>query len=315
MEYLRMKHTSKKGIVVDEQGHKTYTGDRLEPYREHLQTSMFHGFDFDSTMLRTASMNLMLHGVDSPHIHYQDTLSSSFSERFPAQAASAFDVVFANPPFTGSLDHENVHPSLIEVVNAKKTELLFVALILRLLRSGGRCAMIVPDGVLFNNQKGYIALRRYLLEQNRLDAVISLPKGVFNPYARVSTAIIVFRKGRKTRQVFFYRVANDGFSLDDRRVPYSEERTALGPTRKNDLPDVVARWKKRKPKRDTDRESACFFIGAEEIAEQQYDLSVNRYQEEPYDEVEHEPPRAILARLRQLEQAIAGDLTDLEELL
>src|SRR6185436_8345810 len=221
MQYLLEKYTSEKGRMKGEHGETIYTGDLLEPYREHIQREMFHGFDFDATMLRIASMNLMLHGVDNPDIHYQDTLSNSFPEKFATQAAGGFDVILANPPFKGSLDAGDVHPSLTQAVKTKKTELLFVALILRMLKKNGRSATIVPDGVLFGSSKAHAALRQMLVKDNQLEAVISLPSGVFKPYAGVSTAIIVFTKGGKTDHVFFYDVENDGFSLDDKRDPLS----------------------------------------------------------------------------------------------
>ena len=189
---------------------------------------MFHGFDFDTTMLRIAAMNLMLHGVDDPDIHYQDTLSTASPSKFPKAAAEGFDVILANPPFKGSLD-EDVHPSLLRQVKTKKTELLFVALILRMLKTGGRSAMIVPDGVLFGSSNAHVALRKLLVDENQLEAVISLPTGVFKPYAGVSTGILVFTKGGRTDDVFFYDVEADGFSLDDKRDPIEA----------NDLPDCL----------------------------------------------------------------------------
>src|SRR4051812_14917803 len=250
MQYLLEKFSSPKGIYVAESGEKVYTGDKLEPYREHIQNEMFHGFDFDSTMLRIASMNLMLHGVDNPDIHYQDTLSNSFPEKFGKQATGCFDVILANPPFKGSLDAEDVHPSLTHKLKTKKTELLFAALILRMLKKGGRSATIVPDGVLFGSSKAHMALRELLVKENQLEAVISLPSGVFKPYAGVSTAILVFAKGGKTDDVFFYDVGADGYSLDDKRDPIRE----------NDLPDALACWRKRSAKKDIDRTAKHFMV-------------------------------------------------------
>jgi type I restriction enzyme M protein len=197
--------------------HITYTGDLLEPYRKHLQSGMFHGFDFDVTMLRIAAMNLMLHGVDTPDIHYQDTLSNNFPERFPRYASDCFDLILANPPFKGSLDEQDVHSSLTGKVKTKKTELLFIVLMLRMLKLGGRCAVIVPDGVTFGSSKAHKDLRRMLVEENQLEAVIKLPSGVFRPYAGVSTAILFFTKGGKTNDVFFFDVQADGKTLDDKR--------------------------------------------------------------------------------------------------
>jgi len=305
MQYLLENHTSPAGRLKGEAGEIIYTGDLLEPYKAHIQNEMFHGFDFDATMLRIASMNLMLHGVDNPDIHYQDTLSNSFPEKFPRQASGGFDVVLANPPFKGSLDEGDVHPTLTQVVKTKKTELLFVALILRMLKKGGRSATIVPDGVLFGSSKAHAALRRTLVKDNQLEAVISLPSGVFKPYAGVSTAILVFSKGGKTDHVFFYDVAADGFSLDDKRDPVSE----------NDLPDALARWRKRNPKKDTDRTAKHFMVPVKEIADKDYDLSINRYKESKHVEVKYDPPKKIIARLRKLETEIAKDLDELEAML
>ncbi|UQA63259.1 type I restriction-modification system subunit M [Polyangium aurulentum] len=305
MQYLLETHTSPKGIVKGENGEKVYTGDLLEPYREHIQNGMFHGFDFDATMLRIASMNLLLHGVENPDIHYQDTLSNSFPEKFPKQATGGFDVVLANPPFKGSLDESDVHPSLTQKVKTKKTELLFVALILRMLRKGGRSATIVPDGVLFNSSKGHAVLRQMLVEDNQLEAVISLPAGVFKPYAGVSTAIVVFTKGGKTDHVFFYDVGADGFSLDDKRDSVKE----------NDLPDALERWRKRSAKTDTDRTANHFMVPVGEIREKGFELSINRYKEAKQVVVKYDPPKEIIKRLREIEKDIAKDLSALEGML
>ena len=315
MQYLLEKYTSAAGKLKGENGETIYTGDKLEPYREHIQNGMFHGFDFDATMLRIASMNLMLHGVDNPDIHYQDTLSNSFPERFPAQASGGFDVVLANPPFKGSLDASDVHPTLTQAVKTKKTELLFVALILRMLRKGGRSATIVPDGVLFGSSKAHVALRKLLVENNQLEAVISLPSGVFRPYAGVSTAILVFTKGGKTDQVFFYDVDADGFSLDDRRVELGGDRGPLGPTKENDLYPALAHWRDRDAKRDVDRTAKYFMVPAKEIEMKDFDLSISRYKAASREDVDYEPPKGIVARLRQLEDQIAKDLDELEAML
>jgi type I restriction enzyme M protein len=305
MLYLLEKYTSPKGKLKGESGATIYTGDLLEPYRTHIQTGMFHGFDFDATMLRIASMNLMLHGVDNPDIHYQDTLSNSFPEKFAKQATGGFDVILANPPFKGSLAELDVHPTLTQVVKTKKTELLFVALILRMLKKGGRSATIVPDGVLFGSSKAHTALRKMLVKDNQLEAVISLPSGVFKPYAGVTTAILVFTKGGKTDHVFFYDVDADGFSLDDKRDLVSE----------NDLPDALGCWKKRNAKKDTDRTAKHFMVPVKEIEAKEFDLSINRYKEAKHAEVKFDPPKKIIAKLRALESAIAKDLSELEAML
>jgi len=224
-------------------------------------------------------------------------------------------VVLANPPFKGSLDYDDVHPTLTRAVKTKKTELLFVALILRMLKNGGRSATVVPDGVLFGTSNAHQALRKLLIDDNQLEAVIKLPSGVFKPYAGVSTAVLVFTKGGKTDQVFFYNIQKDGFSLDDKRTPASVERTALGPVKENDLPDCVDRWNQRNPKKDTDRTTQCFFVPAAEIRANKYDLSFNRYKEVVYEEVEYEPPKVILKKLRKLEAEIVKDLDELEGML
>lgn len=305
MQYLLEMHTSPEGRLKGENGETLYTGDLLEPYREHVQRGMFHGFDFDATMLRIASMNLMLHGVENPDIHFQDTLSNAFPEKFPKQATGGFDVILANPPFKGSLDEGNVHPTLTQAVKTKKTELLFLALILRMLKKGGRSATIVPDGVLFGSSKAHAGLRKMLVKENQLEAVISLPSGVFKPYAGVQTAILVFTKGGKTDHVFFYKVEADGFSLDDKRDSVKE----------NDLPDALARWQKRSAKKDTDRTAKHFMVPVKEIEGKEFDLSINRYREAQHEESKYDPPKEIIARLRDLEAAIAKDLAELEGML
>jgi type I restriction enzyme M protein len=268
---------------------------------------MFHGFDFDQTMLRIASMNLMLHGVENPDIHNQDTLANSFPEKYGKQANDGFDVILANPPFKGSLDETDVHPSLTSKVKTKKTELLFVALILRMLKKGGRSATIVPDGVLFGSSNAHSSLRELLVKQHQLEAVISLPSGVFKPYAGVSTAILVFTKGGKTDDVFFYDVQADGLSLDDKRDPVGE----------TDLPDAIAQWNKWKKagKKLADRTAKCFTVPVKEIEEKEFDLSINRYKEARHETVEHEPPKKIIAKLRKLEASIAKELDELEAML
>ncbi|MHB0958770.1 MAG: type I restriction-modification system subunit M [Pirellulaceae bacterium] len=308
MENLREQYTSKEGRIVEQvNGDKitTYTGDLLEPYRKHIQSGMLHGFDFDVTMLRIAAMNLMLHGVDTPDIHYQDTLSTSFPDRFPRYATDGFDLIMANPPFKGSLDYADVHSSLTGKVKTKKTELLFLILMLRMLRLGGRCAVIVPDGVLFGSSGAHVALRTLLVEDNQLEAVVKLPAGVFKPYAGVSTAILIFTKGGQTTDVWFYDVQADGFSLDDKREPVEQ----------SDLPDVRRRWAKRNPKKDAERTDKAFFAPKREIQENKYDLSINRYKEIVHKEVEFDPPKTILKRLKKLEDEIASDLEELEAML
>jgi type I restriction enzyme M protein len=310
MEYLLRTHSSVEGIIEEKDPEtgsleKTYTGDLLESHRDHIRSGMFHGFDFDSTMLRISAMNLMLHGVDDPDIHYQDTLSTNFTDRFPETATEGFDILLANPPFKGSLDFDDVHPSLLRQVKTRKTELLFIVLIMRMLKNGGRSAMIVPDGVLFGSTGAHQALRKLLVDDNQLEAIISLPSGVFKPYAGVSTAIVVFTKGGRTDNVFFYDVQADGFSLDDKREPIED----------NDLPYCLARWKSRRLSRDLDRTQKAFLVPAHEIREANYDLSLASYKDTVYHEQFHDAPRTILQRIRSLNEDITSDVADLEGML
>jgi type I restriction enzyme M protein len=310
MEHLMEKFTSPEGVIEEPDPdtgkiNRIFTGDLLEGHRDHIRTSMFHGFDFDATMLRIAAMNLMLHGVDDPDIHYQDTLSNGFSERFPKAANDGFDIVLANPPFKGSLDYEDVDSGLLRLVKTKKTELLFLVLILRMLKAGGRSATIVPDGVLFGSSTAHVALRKLLIDNNQLEAVISLPGGVFKPYAGVSTGILVFTKGGRTDDVFFYDVEADGFSLDDKRDPIVA----------NDLPGCLAAWRMRDAKKDSERQSKAFFVPVTEIREANFDLSINRYQKRLYNEEQYEPSKIILERMKALNDDMGSDIEALEEML
>lgn len=307
MEYLRRQYSSPELVETFEDGSKGYPGDLLEPYREHIQSGMFHGFDFDVTMLRIAAMNLMLHGVENPDIHYQDTLSKNFPERFSRQAENGFDVILANPPFKGSLDEEDVHPSLLKKVKTKKTELLFVALILRMLKEGGRSATIVPDGVLFGLSKAHVALRQHLIDENQLDAVISLPSGVFKPYAGVSTAVLIFTKGGQTGEVLFYDVQADGFSLDDKRQPIDE----------NDLSDVLSKFQKRQMEKNefSDRTAKNFIVSVADIRANKYDLSFKCYKKVIREATKYDSPQEIMKRMKRLEGEIQSELADLEKML
>ena len=307
MQHLLEKYTSPQGIITHDDGQKTYTGDLLEPYRKHIQTQLFHGYDFDTTMLRIAAMNLMLHGVESPDIHYQDTLSNSFPEKYPKRATDGFDVILANPPFKGSLDESDVHSSLTGKVKTKKTELLFVALILRMLKLGGRAACIVPDGVLFGSSNAHRDLRKLLVDENQLEAVISMPSGVFRPYAGVSTAIVIFTKGGKSDRVWFYKMESDGFSLDDKREMIGD---GLG-----DLPDIREKWFAREKAKRNDRKAKNFFVPVKEIRDNKYDLSINRYRETEYEAAQFDAPQDIVKRLRSLDKEVSRDMDELEALL
>lgn len=316
-EYLLEKYSSKETIITEkvtnEKGEeveqKIYSGDLLQEHRHHVDTDMFHGFDFDSTMLRIAAMNLVMHGITQPDIHYQDTLSQRFSERFPKAAKDGFDLILANPPFKGALDEEDVDPVLLRTVKTKKTELLFVALIMKMLKVGGRSATIVPDGVLFGSSRAHQELRKHLVDDNQLEAVISLPSGVFKPYAGVSTAILIFTKGGKTDHVWFYDVEADGRTLDDRRQEIEE----------NDLPDLINKFRKREKSLadsdQNDRTAKSFWVSQKEIAKNKFDLSLGRYKAQEYEVEKFEPPREILRRLKDLETKISQELNELEALL
>jgi type I restriction enzyme M protein len=295
---------------------------RDDKLRAHFHSSMFHGFDFDNTMLRIGSMNMLLHGIENPAIVYRDSLAQDH-----AGENEKYTLVLANPPFAGSLDYESTAKDLLEVVKTKKTELLFIALFLRLLKPGGRAAIIVPDGVLFGSSKAHRDLRRMIVEDHKLDAVIKLPSGVFRPYAGVSTAILVFTKTNSggTDTVWFYDVEADGWSLDDKRIPLLPE-LKLGPVptknlteadhSRNNLPDVLMRWAKRTgAERKRPRTAQSFSVPKDDIAAQGYDLSLNRYKESAHEEMVHVSPKRIIDELKVLETEIQKGLLDLEAML
>jgi type I restriction enzyme M protein len=276
---------------------------RDEAARRRFNEGTFHGYDFDSTMLRIGSMNMLLHGVENPDIRYRDSLAQAADDE-----AEKYSLVLANPPFAGSLDNESTAKDLQQIVKTKKTELLFMALFLRLLQSGGRAAVIVPDGVLFGSSNAHKTLRRILVEEQKLDAIISMPSGVFKPYAGVSTAILFFTKTNSggTDNVWFYDMKSDGFSLDDKRTPQPE---------KSDLQDILTRWQNRAAEGERKRTEQSFCVPKEEIAGNEYDLSINRYKEVEYEAVDYDSPQMILERLAKLEEEIAEGRKELERLL
>lgn len=288
----------------------------------HFHHGMFHGFDFDSTMLRIGSMNMLLHGVENPDISFRDSLAQDH-----AGEDEKYTLLLANPPFAGNLDYENTAKDLLQIVKTKKTELLFLALFLRLLKPGGRAAVIVPDGVLFGSSKAHKELRQMLVEDQKLDAVVKLPAGVFKPYAGVSTAILLFTKTNSggTDFVWFYDVEADGRSLDDKRTPLlSQDKLGVLPGapltidehHKNNLPDVLARWAQRNGKeRERPRTAQSFCVPRADIAAQGYDLSLNRYKEMVHEVTAHRPPKEILAELVTLEKDIKRGMKELEEML
>jgi len=306
-EYLRKHHV---GLFRDEES------------REHFHESMFHGYDFDQTMLRIGSMNMQLHGVEGADIRYRDSLSSSHGDD-----ADKYSLILANPPFAGSLDYETTANDLLAIVKTKKTELLFMALFLKLLKPGGRAAVIVPDGVLFGSSTAHKAIRKMLVDDHKLDAIVKLPSGVFKPYAGVSTAIVFFTKTNSggTDHVWFYDLQADGMSLDDKRQmllpeekfgPTPKEALTVDEDAKNNLPDVVTRWAARAgTERDNPRTGQSFTVTREEIAAADYDLSLNRYKEVVHEAADHRPPKEIIAELLTLEDEIAKGLKQLEAML
>jgi len=306
-EYLREKHPE---ILRDAQASK------------HFHHGMFHGYDFDNTMLRIGSMNMALHGVENPDIRYKDSLAQDHTGD-----EEKYSLILANPPFAGSLDYENTAKDLLAIVKTKKTELLFLALMLRLLKPGGRTAVIVPDGVLFGSSKAHKELRRMIVEDQKLDAVISLPSGAFKPYAGVSTAILIFTKTNSggTDHVWFYDLQADGWSLDDKRQPLlSEEKLGVTPVQvltdaehaKNNLPDVLSRWAQRDTsEQERPRTAQSFCVPKADIAANGYDLSINRYKEVVHEAVEHLAPKEILANLAKLEAEIQEGMKELEGML
>ena len=269
--------------------------------KDHFMNSMFFGYDMDRTMLRIGAMNMMAHGIDSPFIEYRDSLSDQNSDK------DKYSLILANPPFKGSLDADIVSADLLKLCKTKKTELLFLALFLRTLKIGGRCACIVPDGVLFGSLNAHKTIRKEIIENNCLDAVISMPSGVFKPYAGVSTAILVFTKTGHggTDKVWFYDMKADGFSLDDKRSPISE----------NDIPDIVERFHNRDKETKRARTEQSFFVEKADIVSNDYDLSINKYKQTECVRVEYAPTKEILKDIQNLEREIVQGLAELEEML
>ena len=269
--------------------------------KDHYMNHMFHGYDMDRTMLRIGAMNMMTHGVDNPFIEYRDSLSDQNPDK------NKYSFILANPPFKGSLDADIVSADLLKVCKTKKTELLFIALFLRMLRTGGRCACIVPEGVLFGSSTAHKAIRKTLIENNRLQAVISMPSGVFKPYAGVSTAVLVFTKTGHggTDNVWFYDMQADGFSLDDKRTSVAE----------NDIPDIVARFHNLEGEAARSRTEKSFLVPKQEIVQNDYDLSINKYKQAEYKPVEYPSTTEIFAELNALEKDISAGLSELEGML
>ncbi|KRN51240.1 type I site-specific deoxyribonuclease [Kandleria vitulina DSM 20405] len=286
-EYL--KETKKEEIFFD------------KDKKEHYMNSMFNGFDMDRTMLRIGAMNMMTHGIDNPFIEYRDSLSDQNADH------DKYSLILANPPFKGSLDANAVSADLLKVCKTKKTELLFLALFLRMLKVGGRCACIVPDGVLFGSSKAHKGIRKQIVEENRLEAVISMPSGVFKPYAGVSTAILIFTKTNHggTDNVWFYDMTADGYSLDDKRTPVNE----------SDIPDIIERFKNLDKEADRKRTDKSFMVPKQDIVDKDYNLSINQYKEIEYEKVEYPPTSEIMSNIREIEAEIGKEMDELERLL
>ena len=268
---------------------------------QHFRTDMFNGFDTDQNMLRIGAMNMMLHGVDAPNIAWQDSLSADNTD------ANKYTLCLANPPFTGSLDNEVVSKSLLTLTDTKQTELLFGSLFVRMLQVGGRCASIVPDGVLFRNSKAHKALRKELVDHQRLEAVISMPSGVFKPYAGVSTAVLIFTKTNNggTDKVWFYDMKADGFTLNDTRDPIAD----------NDIPDIISRWNNLSAEANRTRKEQSFLVSVDEIRENDYDFTYNKYKEVERSIIVMENPHDIIERIAILENNIMENISRIRGLL
>lgn len=298
-QHILTQHTSENYIEKDENGiTRGLLGDKLTDERQWkaLREKTFYGYDFDTTMVRIGLMNLMLHGIDHPNIDYKDTLSKKYDEN------NRFDVVIANPPFKGSIDRSDINEDLS--IDTTKTELLFVNRIINMLRLGGRAGVIVPDGVLFGTSNAHKNLRKMLIEDCELQGVISMPSGVFKPYAGVSTAVLIFVKGGTTENIWFYDMQADGYSLDDKRSKISG----------NDIPDIVSKWESRKEEIDTDRKQKAFFVPRKEIEENNYDLSINRYQLADHKEIKFEDSKIILGKIEVLEREIIEVINTLKKI-
>lgn len=285
-EYLREQH---QDLFMDKN------------LRDHFNNNMFFGYDMDRTMLRIGAMNMMLHGVENPNIEYKDSLSEQNTD------TNKYTLILTNPPFKGSLDYDAVAKDLLKVAKTKKTELLFLSLMLRMLKKGGRCATVVPDGVLFGSSKAHVEIRKEIIENHKLEAIISMPSGVFKPYAGVSTAIMIFTKtgAGGTDKVWFYDMHADGYSLDDKRNPVAE----------NDIPDIVARFGELAGEVERKRTDRSFFVLKDEIVGNGYDLAINKYVEIQHDVRVYDSPSSIISKIKKLEYEIGQTIADLEGLL
>lgn len=271
-------------------------------FRKHFNNKMFNGIEFDPTMLRIGAMNLQLHGIETPNLIGKDALSNS-----NADIREEFSLIMANPPFKGSLDADAVDKSITDIVKTKKTELLFLGLMLRMLKTGGRCAVIIPDGVLFGSSKAHKQIRQEIVENQKLEAVISMPSGVFKPYAGVSTAVLFFTKTTSggTDKVWFYDMKSDGFTLNDKRSPVDD----------NDIPDIIQRFHQLSKETKRKRTDQSFLVPFQEIKDNGWDLSINRYKEIVYEEIKYDPPKTIIQAIKELDKERTKAIKNLEKML
>ncbi|BCN31860.1 class I SAM-dependent DNA methyltransferase [Anaeromicropila herbilytica] len=304
LEYLLEKYTREESVFTDENGSlHNRIGDMMTTEEwEHFKTNLFFGYDFDPSMVRIASMNLMLHSIDNPNVSQTDTLSKRFEEE------NKYTIVLANPPFKGSIDEGDISATLLKGAKTTKTELLFMKLITRILDLGGRCAVIVPDGVLFGSSKAHKDIRKSIVEENALEGVISMPSGVFKPYAGVSTAILIFTKGGETDRVWFYDMQSDGYSLDDKRIKLEDD---------GDIPNIIDSFKKIKENKELEpeKDDNWFWVTKDEICDNGYDLSINKYKEVVYEAVHYDPPKEIMDRIKRVDIEIQQQFAELEKLL
>ena len=295
-EHILKQKTSKDLIKVDSEGNEyNLLADKLNDTQLKMLKESIHGMDFDQTMVRISLMNLVMHGIENPDINQINSLSKLYEQR------PMYDIILANPPFKGSINESELNDDFR--TKTKKTELLFVELMYNILNGNGRCAVIVPEGVLFGNSKAHKDIRKLILEKCRLDAVISMPSGIFKPYAGVSTAVLVFTKGEPTKEVWFYQMKSDGFTLDDKRTKIDG---------KGDIPDIINKFKNRLKEKPKDRKGKYFFVPIEEIKENKYDLSISKYKETEYKEIKYDPPKEIKKKIVELEKKILQNLEELK---
>lgn len=302
--HILKENTDPENITYDENGAPhNLTADRIvdKKHWKFLWEKSFFGYDFDTTMVRIGLMNMVLHGIANPKIRYADTLSKGFKER------NLYDIVLANPPFKGNVDKSDVAEDLTVTGHSKKpkTELLFLNLFANMLIPGGRCGVIVPDGVLFGSSNAHIDARKIILEECGLEAVISMPSGVFKPYAGVSTAVLVFTKGEKTDKVWFYDMQADGYSLDDKRTKIKQ----------NDIPDIIEKWKTRDKNKKPEKGEKWLWVDFDEIKNNNYDLSIYCYKPIEYEEIEYEKPKLILKKVLVLEKEIENHIEEIKKIV